>query len=209
MTPPVDNGYILTKWAAERLVARVAEHYGIPAIIARPGNITGSTRTGYTNYASNHFWLFNKGCLQLGHFPDVPAVVEMMPVDILARAIAALSLTATDGLFVANLANPARISQHRFFELLAAAGSTAKPQAVPDWQREVAAVGEDNGLSTIKDFYLGELAAEDPDIVQAATLARLGDLGVPFEADCAGLVPTYVKYLSAEGFLPETGAVRA
>ena len=69
--PMVNSGYILTKWVGEQLVAATARKYGLPSLIARPGNITGSTMTGYTNYSHNHFWLFNKGCVQLGKYPDV------------------------------------------------------------------------------------------------------------------------------------------
>lgn len=37
--PVVDSGYLLTKWVGEQLVAQCAARYGLPAVIARPGNI--------------------------------------------------------------------------------------------------------------------------------------------------------------------------
>jgi thioester reductase-like protein len=118
-TPRVDNGYVLTKWVSEHLVARCSARYGLPAVIARPGNITGASDTGYSNYADNHFWLFVRGCLQLGAFPDMPPRVEMMPVDVVARAIVALALAPRERLLVANLCNPRQLSERDFFAQLA------------------------------------------------------------------------------------------
>ncbi len=201
-TPRVDNGYVLTKWVSEHLVARCAARYGLPAVIARPGNITGASDTGFSNYADNHFWLFVRGCLQLGAFPDKPERVEMMPVDVVARAIAALALAPRERLLVANLCNPRQLSERDFFARLADNGCVAAPEEPRVWQGRLAALPEGNSLAQIKDFYSGDLMTRPPAIEQGATLAALAESGIEFGADYDALVPTYVSYLRGEQFFP-------
>jgi amino acid adenylation domain-containing protein/thioester reductase-like protein len=198
--PIADNGYILSKWVGEQLVAQCARRYGLPAVIARPGNITGSSTDGFSNYATNHFWLFNKGCLQLGMYPDIGARVEMMPVDTLARAITALTLGAHVQLLVANLSNPVTIDQADLFAKARVFGRSAQPVAADVWQRSLSTISEDNGLATIKDLYAGDLSGTMPPIEQTGTLAALAEGGVSLRADYDKLVPLYLEYLSARGF---------
>ena len=183
------------------LVARCAARYGLPAVIARPGNITGDSVTGFSNYAHNHFWLFNQGCLQLGAFPEMADPVEMTPVDVLARAIAALTLAPRPELLVANLSNPNTLSQREFFQQLADCDFPTVAESPADWQPRLATIGEDNGLSQIREFYTGDLSGTAPPVEQSATLAALAALGVHYPADYATLIPIYVAYLLREGFL--------
>ena len=200
-SPVIDNGYLLTKWVGEQRVARYAAQLGLPAVIARAGNITGSSANGFSNYDHNHFWLFNKGCLQLGAYPDMPETVEMTPVDHLARSIAALALAPRKELLVANLSNPATLSLRAFFAALAGCGFTAKAESPAEWQKRLASIGEENALSQIKDFYIGDLSSAPLPVEQTATLAALGALGVGGVPSYEKLLPLYVRYFKAEGFL--------
>ena len=199
--PIVDNGYLLTKWVGEQLVAQCASRYGLPVVIARAGNITGSSTNGFSNYANNHFWLFNKGCLQLGAYPDIADTVEMTPVNVLARAIAGLTLTPRTGMLVANLSNPNTLSLRDFYKILAGCGCPAHPEPAADWQKRLANLVEDNGLTQIKEFYTGDLSGKAQTTEQTATLAALADLGIDYAADYATLIPLYVEYLKDQGFL--------
>ncbi|MHB2017841.1 MAG: amino acid adenylation domain-containing protein, partial [Candidatus Xenobia bacterium] len=202
--PAVESGYILTKWVGEHLVRQAAERSGMPAVIARPGNITGCRTTGYTNFANNHFWLFNKGCAQLGAFPDLPAPVEMMPVDVLAEAIASLALRPHDGLLVANLYNPETLSAREF---VARCGFRADCLPPAEWQQRLATLPEENALCKLRDFYLGDLSGTPPPVDRALTLAALESCGVSLEVDTGVLLPTYVSYLRTAGFL-EAASIR-
>jgi len=200
--PAIDNGYILTKWVAEQRIARAARDHGLPAVIARPGNITGSSRTGYSNYANNHFWLFTQGCLQLGAYPDIAMPIEMMPVDTLAEAIAGLATAPREGLLVANLSNPDALTLKDFFARLAAAGHTATAEPATTWQQRLSHLSADNGLSQIKDFYTGDLSGEGgPAVDRATTQAALQAAGVDLAADYDALTPLYAAYLTRAGFL--------
>ena len=200
--PVVDIGYLLTKWTAEKLIARCATQYGLNAIIARPGNITGCSSSGFSNFDHNHFWLFNKGCLQLGAFPEIPTVVEMTPVDLLARAIVALLLAPREGLVVRNLANPQELSLNDFFARLARLGFEIKGEAPEAWQSRLANLGDDNGLAQIKEFYTGDISSPSFPADQSRTLSELARLGVGLDVDYDTLLPVYVGYLRKSGFLP-------
>ena len=204
--PQMDNGYLLTKWVGEQRVAECARRFSLPAIVARPGNITGDSKSGYSNYAHNHFWLFNKGCIELGAFPDTDQEVEMMPVDQLARAIVALMLHHRDGLRVANLGNPLTLSQRRWFDLLAEAGLRVLPEAPLEWQQRLAGLCASNGLSLIRDFYTGDLSGKPLPTEQIGTLTELAKQGVQLTVDYERLVPLYLAYLRAEGFIDEVVA---
>ena len=200
--PAVDNGYLLSKWAAEQLAAAAGARYGLPVLIARPGNITGASATGFSNFANNHFWLFIKGCLQLGAYPDTTARVEMTPVDELARAMTALALSPRPGVSVANLDNPESLSQREFFTKLAACGCPARPLAPRDWQRLLPGIGEDNALWTIREFYAsGEIPGAGLPVEHARTRARLAAAGLGRAVDYDKLIPLYVDSLRQAGFL--------
>jgi thioester reductase-like protein len=211
----VDNGYILTKWVAEQRIARAAREFGLPAVIARPGNITGSSTSGFSNFQNNHFWLFTKGCLQLGAYPDVPMPIEMMPVDQLAAAIAAL---ATQGApvppeaktepLVANLANPVSLPLGDFFARLAAAGHPAQAEPAAAWQQRLSHLPPDNALTQIKDFYTGDLSGTAPAVEQQQTLTAIAAAGGSLAANYDRLIPLYVGYLERAGWLPQGGGTR-
>ncbi|MBM5801854.1 MAG: NAD-dependent epimerase/dehydratase family protein [Cyanobacteria bacterium M_surface_7_m2_040] len=139
------SGYVLSKWVAEQLVAAAARDHGLTAVIARPGNITGDSSSGFSNFSNNHFWLFTKAGLQLSLVPDLPNGVEMTPVDQLSAAIAALALTAKPGLEVTNLGNPDELPWTTFIDQVA--GQLGRHVSVVDssaWQTALAAADPDN-----------------------------------------------------------------
>jgi len=181
--PVINNGYILSKWVGEQLVGKAAHEKSLPVLIARPGNIVGDSKSGFSNYEKNHFWLFNQGCLQLGSYPDTQIRVEMTPVDILAEAIVSLFLSHQQGLKVANLNNPKSLSQGEFFQKLSQLGFEAKPEAPAEWQKHLTVLDEKNALSTLKDLYMGDLSGEMPQTEQSQTLSELQKLGMSLETD--------------------------
>ena len=199
--PAADVGYLLTKWTAEKLIAQCCAQYGLNAVIARPGNITGCSSSGFSNFDHNHFWLFNKGCLQLGAYPEIPTDLEMTPVDVLARAIVALVLTPRSGLAVRNLSNPQALSLRDFFARLGRLGFDIKGEAAETWQRRLVNIGEENGLAQIKEFYTGDISSPSFPSDQSETLAELARLGAGLDVNYDTLLTIYVRYLRESGFL--------
>jgi len=198
--PATDNGYILSKWTAEQIVAACAQEYGLPAVIARAGNITGDSASGYSNYQNNHFWMFTKGCWELGAYPDMPQVIEMTPVDVLAHSIATLTLEAPSSLFVANLSNPNTISWSEFFRLLVAQGIEVAEEDWRQWQRRLDSIDSSNGLSQIKDFYTGDLSHPTIPVEHVKTVAYLRMKGIDIVGSYPRWVATYIAYLKSQGF---------
>ncbi|MEJ2416752.1 MAG: thioester reductase domain-containing protein, partial [Exilibacterium sp.] len=84
------QGYIASKWVAEKLVMRARERH-IPSNIHRLGRVVGDSRTGAAN-ADDLFYRFNRTCIQLGRYiDDFPLTTDITPVDVVARAIVKLS----------------------------------------------------------------------------------------------------------------------
>jgi thioester reductase-like protein len=81
--------YGLSKWVAETLVER-ARAAGLPAVVIRPGMISGDTRTGYSAPEQFLSRLFT-GIVQLGAYPNEEAPLDMTPVDYVAKVTVALS----------------------------------------------------------------------------------------------------------------------
>ena len=79
-------GYLATKWVSEKILWNMFQK-GLPGNIYRPGNVTGNSVNGISNYANNHSWLLLKGCVQFNAAPNWNLQIEMTPVDILAKAI--------------------------------------------------------------------------------------------------------------------------
>ncbi|MBV9494202.1 MAG: thioester reductase domain-containing protein [Acidobacteria bacterium] len=84
------GGYNETKWVADR-IAQLARESGLPVSIHRPARITGDSQTGALN-PSDLFYSWIQGCVQLGSFPDDAPLLNMAPVDHIARSIVALAL---------------------------------------------------------------------------------------------------------------------
>ncbi|KAH0543946.1 large subunit of alpha-aminoadipate reductase [Glutinoglossum americanum] len=81
------TGYGQTKWVGEYLV-REAGRRGLRGAIVRPGYITGDSVTGVTN-TDDFLIRMAKGCIQLSARPDITNTVNMVPVDLAARLVAA------------------------------------------------------------------------------------------------------------------------
>ncbi|MGQ0678276.1 MAG: amino acid adenylation domain-containing protein [Actinomycetota bacterium] len=83
-------GYSQTKWVAEQLVNRAFDR-GLPVTIYRPGLVAGDSTTGIPNDTAGMESL-NK-FLEMGVFPELEgiAVVEVVPVDYVTKAVIHLS----------------------------------------------------------------------------------------------------------------------
>lgn len=97
-------GYAQTKWVAERLVEAARER-GLPGAIHRPSLIAGHSVTGFGN-DDDLFSRMLRGCVELGHAPDLDWPLDACPVDFVAAAIAALASASTAVAPVLHLRNP-------------------------------------------------------------------------------------------------------
>ncbi|KAK4050363.1 putative NRPS-like protein biosynthetic cluster [Microbotryomycetes sp. JL201] len=84
------GGYGQTKWVSERLLMEAGRR-GLAGSIVRPSYVVGDTNTAVTN-TDDFLWRLVKGCIQLGHIPDIHNTINMVPVDHVARITAVCAL---------------------------------------------------------------------------------------------------------------------
>ena len=135
------GGYPQSKWVAEKLV-RMAAQRGLSTTVFRPGTLWGDTHTGYLNREDFPSRLA-EACLLIGCAPDFDIPVSVLPVNIAAQAIVALSAqdnapeeTEQTGQ-TWNLLNPEMIS---FRECISAVQDFAAIELVPytEWRTRLA-----------------------------------------------------------------------
>ncbi|MGA2223061.1 MAG: amino acid adenylation domain-containing protein [Syntrophobacteraceae bacterium] len=204
--PISTNGYVLTKWASERILLHHAEK-GLPLNIFRPGNITGHSVTGVCTPGKNHALLLVKGCIEMKCAPDWNRHIEMTPVDTLAEAIVRLSLNSRGpGIF--NMNNPLQIGWAEYIEVLGKLGFDMEMVSVDEWRKRLERIDETNALFPLREVYLKERmdlidpeshvpAAQDSSTTQEA----LRKLGVSYLRDYARYIPAVAGYLKNSGFL--------
>jgi amino acid adenylation domain-containing protein/thioester reductase-like protein len=84
-------GYPESKWVAEQIL-RAASGRGLPVVVHRPYEITGSTVDGHWNTEAA-ICAFFKAIVEMGRAPDVDLPLDFVPVDHLARAVVHLAQT--------------------------------------------------------------------------------------------------------------------
>lgn len=81
----LNNGYILSKICSE-IKLHNAMQMGFLANIYRPGLMMGDSVNGSMDPTTDEFLHLLKGNLQLGLFPDIQGSIDIVPVDITAKA---------------------------------------------------------------------------------------------------------------------------
>ncbi|MBF0552432.1 MAG: thioester reductase domain-containing protein, partial [Deltaproteobacteria bacterium] len=207
--PISTNGYTLSKWVCEQILTRVAAQ-GMQVNIFRPGNITSESVTGICKPEVNHTLLRIKGCLQMKAAPDWKRTTEMVPVDLLARAMLKLSNTSQE-VNIYNMNNPYEIPWGEYVALFRNSGFRLELVPEPLWREEyLSNIGETNALYAIRGFYNRQ--DKEPahrDIKpffrwnSLETAHRLQDLGIFYLNDYHGYMKTVITWLVGSGFLAD------
>ncbi|MFE3195059.1 amino acid adenylation domain-containing protein [Nocardia sp. NPDC059240] len=187
-------GYLLTKWAAERLVATAAERE-IPTVIHRPALITGDTRTG-AGSVDDAVWTMVRAMVLLGMAPDLGGIgIDALPVDHVAAAIVR-PVRRPDG----EPAEPAphRVSLRELLARLHLRGHRLQPVAAECFATALTAAAE------------AHASTGDDTLARAAALsinyAGLGPDATGPAPDCRPLdgivLDRYIDYFTDIGFLP-------
>jgi amino acid adenylation domain-containing protein/thioester reductase-like protein len=207
--PISTNGYVMTKWAAERILLRQAEK-GLRVNIFRPGNITGHSATGICPPEKNHALLLVKGCFQMKCAPNWKRAVEMTPVDTLAEAIVKLSLHNQETRTF-NMNNPLQMEWAEYVAALARLGFGMDLVSLDEWRGRLEGIDETNALFPLRAIYLNERTdfiepESHPQTSQdsSTTQKTLQDLGVLYPREYARYLPIVVDYLKKTGFFPTT-----
>lgn len=132
--PELPSGYGQSKWVAERLVTRAMEA-GLRASIYRPGRISGHSGTGA--------WTDDDlACVMLGacsgvrRVPDLEMVVDLAPVDFVARAIVSSMARGESGQLM-HLVNPQSAALGEVVGMLGEQGLSLSQVPLRDWVEAV------------------------------------------------------------------------
>ncbi|GAA5964095.1 hypothetical protein JCM3765_000901 [Sporobolomyces pararoseus] len=88
------GGYGQSKWVSERLILEAGRR-GLAGSIIRPAYIVGDSTSATTN-TDDFLWRLVKGCIQLGHIPDIENTINMVPVDHVARITACAAVQPSE-----------------------------------------------------------------------------------------------------------------
>ena len=135
---PLQGGYGVSKWVGERILER-AEQDGMRVRVFRPGYVLGATTTGACN-PRDFLWRLLASGLAVGAHPVDDRALPMAPVDLVAAAIADLTVQPGSAGRAYHLAAETAVSPRGLFDLLG--GTDGVP--VDRWLRLVA----DRALAT-------------------------------------------------------------
>ncbi len=207
--PISTNGYTLSKWVCEQILTHTAAQ-GMQINIFRPGNITGDSITGICKPEVNHTLLRIKGCLQIKVAPDWKRTTEMVPVDLLARAMVKLS-AASKGLNIYNMNNPYEISWREYVAFFKNSGFSLKFVPETLWlEKYLSNISETNALYPIRGFYTkAQKESAHRDVKPFSrwnsieTLQRLQQLGICYPDNYKSYMKTVIAWLVESGFLAD------
>jgi len=121
--PNLPNGYSETKWVAERLAA-IARDRGLPVVIHRLGRVSGDSTNGVWRATHDALPEMLKASAGIGLLPRFAGHVDMVPVDYVAKAMAAIAARPDAIGRVFHLVNPAPLE---FPDLAAGFGRAGYP----------------------------------------------------------------------------------
>jgi len=145
------GGYAQSKWVAERLVA-IASERGVPVCIFRPGEIGGSSETGLLNESDILSILF-EAMADMHTLPDIETQVDFIPVDLLSRMMARISLEPDAMGRVYNLVHPDPVGMADYAEEVNCLGGPPV-ELVPyaEWTAQLALYAERTGNQRIESL---------------------------------------------------------
>ncbi|PLB51637.1 polyketide synthase module [Aspergillus steynii IBT 23096] len=134
------NGYGEAKYICERILESTLHQHPshFEAMILRPGQIAGSSASGYWN-PSEHLPAIIKSSQTLKLLPDFQGVVSWTPVDAVASTIVDLLLSPETPHFIYHIDNPVRQPWKEMITLLADELNVPRSNIVPfaEWIQRV------------------------------------------------------------------------
>ncbi|MGY0235151.1 amino acid adenylation domain-containing protein [Longispora urticae] len=206
-----DNGYVHSKWVAERLVLAAGAR-GQRVAIYRPGRISGHSGTGAAG-GGDAYWHYLRACVELGAAPDFDggdlAEVHLAPVDYVAGAIVHLARHAAPDGAAYNLTNGRPVATAVVLDGLRALGYPVAMVEPADWARRLAAAaGTATAGSSLPAVAMltGDVADRHegpmPVFDETGTRRALTGSGIACPVVDRDIVDRYLRYFRESGFLP-------
>ena len=133
-----NNGYVQSKWVAEKLL-NIAAARGIPISIYRPGRISGHSKTGVFN-PNDFLYRLIIGCIHLGSAPDKDITEDIIPVDYVSRAIIHLSRKETCLGKAFHLVNSHPLQSRQLLDLIRSFGYPIQQIPYHAWRTKLIAI---------------------------------------------------------------------
>jgi thioester reductase-like protein len=162
-------GYPETKWVAEKLLGE-AKKRGFPVCIYRFMEVTGHSKTGYSNTKSLEM-AYLKGCIEMGLIWDLPMKKYYEPVDYLAQAIVYLSQQAASTGQNFHVQNTNPISQIELAEILNDLGYPVEFAPYDTWVQKIMQDPQ-NPLYIYKPLWTEKWTDENITVVEMLTEQR-------------------------------------
>jgi thioester reductase-like protein len=200
--PELIGGYPQSKWVAERLVAIAADR-GLPVRIYRPGFVAGDSTTGIWN-TDDLVPRMIKGCIQLGSAPDIDAMIEIVPVDYVSKAIVHLSRQRELQSDVFHVVGPRYIPVRELFHIVGSLGYKITMLPYADWRKllfDDAKTSSKNALFPLLTGFASATPLEMPAFDCRRTLEGLKGTQIVCPEISTSLVATYLTYFRNSGFL--------
>jgi len=206
----VSGGYRQSKWVADNLMLTARER-GVPTHVYRLGAIAGSQVTGACSPDTfiNHLL---KGCIQLGAYLDYDLLLDLVPVDYCAKAIAHIALTGGERPAVFNVPSYQAANMNDIFELVVQQGYPLRRLTYQDWYHELTQAierGEENELSVYLPLFGKAAPAEEvgypgsrPVFGTDNLRAALADSDISCHPVDEELFARYIDYFVSTGYLP-------
>ncbi len=200
------GGYAQTKWVADKLVG-LANDAGLPAVIFRPGTITGP-RKGVHGPVDDYFGRFVRGIIQLGVCPEIEAPIDVIPVDVAAALIVALS-RLREPCATYHVIHPEPITYDEFVGVIRQAGHQLEMVPMQAWETALQRLRYADGNPL---FPLLPLFTERADPILRPTRLDTQNTrtdGLSLLADCPPLpllVQAYLDQLESAGLLARAAA---
>lgn len=206
------SGYAQSKCAAEQLL-KIAHSRGLPISIYRPSNIVGHSETGICS-TSNFISLMIKGCIEMSIAPDIDAVLNLVPVDYVSRAIVYLSCQQKPCGQDFNLINSQSIEWKNLVRWMQRIGYSIEQVPYQTWHAELLnqrKQGSENILVSLASIFSNQnflkslLGGFNFDAKNTIKILASHDIVChPVDED---LLNTYFSYFIHSGFLPAPTSV--
>ncbi|WP_131732593.1 non-ribosomal peptide synthetase [Actinomadura formosensis] len=205
------NGYVASKWVAERLV-RAARDRGLPTSIYRPSRVGGHSRTG-AGGTEDALWNLIRAMIVLGAVPaefmaDTAFTVDLVPADYVAGAVVHLALRAPGGRSY-HLTHPRPASIAAVVGRLRDLGYDLPPVSRREWDRRLAESAERGALAG--DYSLARASLTSANFggapsrrhfVRANVRNGLAGSDITCPPIDGMLLGRYVDFFVESGFLP-------
>lgn len=204
---PIDaNGYVQSKWVAEKLIT-IAGDRGLPVSIYRPGRISGHSQTGVFNQ-NDFLYRLIIGCIQLGAAPAGNTSFDLVPVDYVSQAIVHLSKQQESLGKAFHLVSPRPLDANVLIDSIRSLGYPIERISSEQWRTEllnIARNSPEHPLYPLVPFF----AASDSQQSNTSTvtfdcqntLAGLANTGIACPQISDRLLHTYLSYLINKNFL--------